>query len=647
MKSIVIEKLTLENFKCHRHFVLELGGRSAALFGDNATGKSSVYDALTWLLFGKDSKGNGEKNIDIKPLDREGNVKDHEAVTAVEAVFSCDGEQLSLKRTLREVWATKRGSSTLSFEGNTSDYYVNSVPCKKYEFERRIAQLFGDSDKAWRVLTSVGYFASEMEWKERRRMLFDIAGIRSDKDIMETDKRFVPLMEAMGKLTVDDYRKVLSSQRKGLQDVRRENPAKLEALGEVERELQQADPDAARVQVETLSDKKEDVLRKIAEVSQGVDFATQDNEIYQLKLELAQLESDNRVHREEQMRRQPDVTEQKKQLRQLGLFRQRAAERLNRLEQEERRLNDGIAAARERWITVNEEAFQGGECPTCGQELPMEQLMAAKERFERHKQERLDEIQRSAEAKKEAMAQLLEQAQLLKDELDEGQPVIELLRAEINKAQEAQFVPTDLPDYQEKKTGIYQKIDGLTTEKQRLRQDKDRVETELRSMLREINVALNTANGELAKEQTLKSVREKMDILRAESRKAAAELERLDGLMFLMEEFLRYKVGFVEDTVNDLFKLAKFRLFREQANGGVEERCDVTLNGVPYESLNSGAKINVGIDLINTLSGFFGLQVPLFIDNAESVTALEKLEAQRIRLVVSEKDKELRCEYEN
>lgn len=647
MKEIKIMNLELTNFKCHKNLKLDFLGKSASIYGDNATGKTAVYDSLVWLLFGRDSKGNGEKNIDIKPLDREGNVKDHEAVTAVEAVFSCDGEQLSLKRTLREVWATKRGSSTLSFEGNTSDYYVNSVPCKKYEFERRIAQLFGDSDKAWRVLTSVGYFASEMEWKERRRMLFDLAGIRSDKDIMETDKRFVPLMEAMGKLSVDDYRKVLHSQRKGLQDVRRENPAKLEALGEVERELQQADLDAARVQQDQLNAAKETVHRQLAALGQEGSSDKQEKEILQLMLELSELESENRACREEQLRKMPDVSAQKRSLVKLDLSRKRSVDRLNRLEADVRRLDAGIAAARDRWIGVNGETFQGGDCPVCGQTLPMEQLMAAKHRFEAQKQRQLDEIQRSAEAQKEAQAQQQEEIRQLKESLEEEQRSMELLTAEIQAAEMAQFTPKDLPDYAAKKADINGRIAALEAEKQRLKEGIAQADEELRSKLRTINQDLKTVQEELAKEQTLKSVREKMDILRAESRKAAAEMERLDGLMFLMEEFLRYKVGFVEDTVNDLFRLAKFRLFKEQASGGVKERCDVTLNGVPYESLNSGAKINVGIDLINTLSEFFGLQVPLFIDNAESVTSLEKLEAQRIRLVVSENDKELRCEYEN
>ena len=50
-------------------------------------------------------------------------------------------------------------------------------------------------------------------------------------------------------------------------------------------------------------------------------------------------------------------------------------------------------------------------------------------------------------------------------------------------------------------------------------------------------------------------------------------------------------------------------------------------------------------DIINTLSMAYGVSVPLFIDNAESVTRLETSASQVIRLVVSENDKELRVNY--
>ena len=122
MRAIRIIRLTLDNFNCHRHLTLQLDGNNVTLYGDNATGKTSVYDALTWLLFGKDSQGNGEKNIEIKPLDANGEVKDHLAETAVEAMLLVNGEEVALRRTYKEVWTTKRGSSQATYDGNTSEY---------------------------------------------------------------------------------------------------------------------------------------------------------------------------------------------------------------------------------------------------------------------------------------------------------------------------------------------------------------------------------------------------------------------------------------------------------------------------------------------------------------------------------------------
>ena len=135
---------------------------------------------------------------------------------------------------------------------------------------------------------------------------------------------------------------------------------------------------------------------------------------------------------------------------------------------------------------------------------------------------------------------------------------------------------------------------------------------------------------------------QRIEDLREEARNAATALEAIEKMLYLAESFTRHKARFVEDSINSLFSMARFRLFREQANGGLEERCDVVFNGVPYIGLNNGAKINVGIDIINTLSRHYGVTVPLFVDNAESVTHLQMCGAQVIRLVVSENDKELR-----
>ena len=182
MTEIKIKRLSLENFKCHRALTLNFDGGNASIYGDNASGKTSIYDALTWLLFGKDSAGNGEKNIEIKPLNAMGEVKDHEALTAVEAVLQVNGEEQTLRRTYKEVWTTKRGSGTASYDGNTSDYYIDGVPCKRNAFQDKVNELVGED--TFRMLTSVSFVshnASAYEYSLRRPCGAGSSGVASGK----------------------------------------------------------------------------------------------------------------------------------------------------------------------------------------------------------------------------------------------------------------------------------------------------------------------------------------------------------------------------------------------------------------------------------------------------------------------------------
>ena len=79
-------------------------------------------------------------------------------------------------------------------------------------------------------------------------------------------------------------------------------------------------------------------------------------------------------------------------------------------------------------------------------------------------------------------------------------------------------------------------------------------------------------------------------------------------------------------------------------NEGIAECCETTMDGVPYKDLNNAAKINVGLDIIQTLSNHYDFKAPIFVDNAEAVTKLLDVDAQIVRLVVSEADKKLRVE---
>lgn len=572
MKNIKIMQLRLENFKCHRLLELDLQGNSATIYGDNAAGKTSIYDALTWLLFGKDSAGNGEKNIDVKPLDSTGTTDRH-TITSVEAVLQVTDETITLRRTYREVWSSKRGNSTETYDGNTSEYYIDGVPYKKNAFDNRIREIVPED--TFRLLTSVSYFAQELHWQKRRAVLFDIAGTMTDREIMAMDSRFSSLSQALGNLTLDAYHRRLTAEKKNLTSAKTDIPARISECQKTVEEFSNIDFDTIRAEVDVLEQNAATLAAQIHVPG------TDDRDLK--KRELSQLEQ-SIAHKESQ----------------LGSCE-------TSIVTYERSIND----SRTRWITVNQETFAGGTCPTCGRDLPSEQMAAAIQSFEKSKTNRLHEIEQTAASQKAAMDQAQERANQLREEIQQNEERAAALKNAISMAAES---PT-----------------GSAVEAQ----------------LADLRRTITGKQEELGKYYALERARTRIKELQQEAQNAAECLESIEKMLYMVEEFTRHKTHFVEEGINNLFRIAQFRLFREQANGGIEERCDVVCNGVPYIGLNNGAKINAGIDIINTLSRHFGVAVPLFVDNAESVTNLEYAATQTIRLVVSSSDKKLRCEYEN
>ena len=640
MHDIKINRLELENFKAHKHLVLDLNGRSVSIYGDNATGKTSIFDGLTWLLFGKDSLGNGEKNIDIKPLDSNGEVADHQAITSAEAEFLADGELRSYKRTYREIWATKRGSGAPAYEGNTSDYFVDGVPVKKNAYDSSIREMV--SEDLFRMLTSVSHFAAGMKWQERRSVLFDMSGTLTDREIMAQDDRFAPLAESLGKLTLAEYKAKLLHQRKGLTGIRDDAPTRINECVRVLQGMEGIDFSVLRQEEQALSQKREELHRQILALDQDTILENKRLELRETKFRRDQLESQNRAYLEKQRAAAPDLSG----LRRTICAEQDRMERNRRdLEREQRRAKDleaDIQASRMEWVQVNGESFAGGICPACGQALPFEQLQAATKDFNEKKEARLAAVIAKADRQKEEQSKAAACAESIAAEIQQSRQTIDALKAELEAAEPEQTAAADMDGYREGMDAIRQQVEELQEEISRLMANGAQVRQGLRVRLTAVEDQIREAQAMIAKEGIRVQTEKRISELKADARNAAEALEGIEQMLYLMDTFTRYKATFVEKSVNDHFRIASFRLFREQANGGLEERCDAVYDGIPFQGLNNGMKVNVGIDIINALSRHYGVRVPLFIDNAESVTRLEACQAQVIRLVVSENDKELR-----
>ena len=642
MKEIKINRLTIENFKKISLLNLVLNGRSINIYGDNATGKTTVFDAFTWALFSKDSSGNGDKNFEVKPLNSNGEVKDHQAITSVEVEFDADGEIITFQRTYREIWATRRGTGTPVYEGNTSDYFVNGVPVKKNAYDAAIKELV--SEELFRMLTNTTYFASSMKYQERRAVLFDMAGTLTDKEIMLKDEKFAPLLDSLGGLSIADFKAKLLHQKKGQTGVRDDSPTRINECERTLADIAGINFEEAREQEQALIRQKDGLQVQLLALDQDTVLEKKRLELREAKFERDQLESRNRVHRESQRKNGLDLTylynEISREQAAIGQSKNYLAGAQRGIVRVEKEIQD----CRNEWVQVNGEAFAGGKCPTCGQALPFEQLQKATETFNKRKQTRLDAITAKAKELQESLEQTQNRNKEIEEEISRREAHIQELNEQIRKAKEEVAPITDLPEYAEEIAAVNSRVDALQAEIGSLMADSSKVREQLRSDLNAADGQLRFVQGVLAKEAIKAQTENRIAQLKADARNAAEILERIEQMLFLMEEFTRFKAKFVEQSINDHFRIATFRLFREQANGGLEERCDVVYDGVPFMGLNNGMKVNVGIDIINALSRHYGVNVPLFIDNAEAVTRLEPCNSQVIRLVVSENDKELRTE---
>lgn len=649
-KIIKLLNLKLTNFKGIKSFELKPNGQNIIVFGDNATGKTTLFDAFVWLLFDKDS--HNQKDFSIKTM-VDGKVQ-HNLNHEVEAEFLVDNQILTLKKVFTEKWTKKRGSVAKEFTGHTTDYFINGVPRKKKEYTDKVDEIV-DED-VFKLLTSPSYFNEQLHWKERRATLLSIAGDISDEDVISSNKNLTKLSEILGKRSIDDHKKVIAAQRKTINDELERIPIRIDEINRNMPNVEGLSQSAIKTLIDKLNAEIDEKNAKISDLRNGGGVNELKMQISDIDLMISKVRNEHEQQGQTEVYKlQAKVQEEESNVRLLNAEIENQKYLIELKKDKISELEKQANKKRKEWSDVNESTFEHEQeciCPTCGQDLPQEQLDEARDKalnnFNRTKAETLEKIIKEGKSIKAQQLELIEQVEILERDLIKAQDQLEVKKADLEKIQ------TKLKEVQQEvkpiesnttymhlvgqKQELNEKIASILTDNQVAIKG---VETEII----ELKTKLLTAQENLAKLNTLEKSKERISELEAQEKSLAVEFERLEEELYLAEEFIRTKVNMLTDKINSKFKYARFKLFEEQINGGLTEVCETTYKGVPYSSgLNNAARINVGLDIINTLSKNYGVQAPIFIDNAESVTSLIDIESQIISLIVSEKDKELRVE---
>lgn len=645
-------RLSLREFKGIQKFDFEPNGRTVRVLGANGAGKSTLFDAWTFLLFGKDSLGRAD--FEVKRLLPDGTSVhglDHE----VEAVVDLDDSQrIKLKKVFRERWTRKRGQADREFAGHEAQYFADDVPIKESEYRERIAAIA--DEKAFRLLTSPVEFAERLHWQERRQVLLEVAGDITDTDVIASVPELADLTDILANRSIDDHRKVVQAQRR---KINQELPMFGARIDEVSRGLPEieGDTDKLKAELEALRIQRRNAETALSRIETGGEIAEKTKRLREIEAKiLDEINKEGASRQAEVEKLRAELANGQAALDGSECSVRRLQRQITDAEKEANNLKLAMEKLRKNWHEADSEMFvpaTGGDvCAACGQKIPAGQVEAAQARalaeFNSLKAVRLGAISEDGKILKYSAEVLTGKFEAWGKELLVakaaqracGEPVAKLKEEIATLTARQAHIPSDQEhEMLEQKRAVEAHIETL--------QEANLGAIEkAKGKIAGLDILIAEVELPLSKIEHRRLGEKRIERLGQEERRLAAEFEGLERQLYLLDEFTRQKVSLLTERINSRFELARFKLFNVLVNGGLEECCEVTHEGVPWPSLNTGAQINTGLDVIRTLSRHYGMAPPIFIDHSESVTTLLETPGQQIRLVVSESDKTLRVEEE-
>ena len=628
-----LTKLELLNFKGLKSFAINLNG-DVVIRGDNATGKTTVFDSVCWLLFGKDSLDRAD--FEIKTLD--GGNPIHKVNHEVTGTFTLDeGGTVELKRVYREKYSSPRGGD-ITLTGHTTDYFVDGVPKKEKEYKEVVNTLIDES--IFKLITNPLYFNKTYSWQNRRKLLLEMCGDIDDATVINSRDDLRRLAELLEGRTVDDHRKVVAAKKTAINKELDMIPIRIDEAVRNKPETA-SDKEKLILDIETLSAGIDEVEKQKAIIKNGFSSTEKESKIRDINRQLDAQKSKvlSDYHKQKQhLRGEYEASLTK--LKMVEVDRDRCADRRDELNKEIERESKRIATLQSEFDAFNAQQFNKESCPTCGQALPADKQAALEAEFNTNKSKKIEEWKGLIESAVKLKGNYEEQQEIMASKIDSLTTEASQYNDAYNvkfKEYEAYSEPNleDDPVYADLKAQLFLlEIDdepGADTE------DLAKLDEELSSM-KSKKANLET---ELNKFNLIDDINHRILELESQQQKLVAEKNALDEASFLMDEFIKAKVNMLEENINSKFKLARFKMFNVMLNGNIEECCETTYKGVPYRSMNNAARINVGLDIINALTSYYKVNAPVFIDNAEAVTDFIPVNSQTIKLIVDESEPQL------
>jgi peptidoglycan hydrolase CwlO-like protein len=651
MRKIKLIELRIKNFQ-GGSFILRADGSDVDVFGGNGAGKTRLFSAFTFLLFGKDSLGRAD--FEIKNLGTNGEAEhglDHE----VEAILDVNGQSITLKKVYHEIWSKKRGSAERTLTGNTTDHYIDGVPVKETEYKARITEITG-SESIFRLLTSPAVFPS-LPWREQRSLLLEVCGNITDAQIIAADETLAPLTDLLKRYTasktpLDDLKKVVANRRTEINRDLDRIPVRIDEVLLGLPDITGLSRHDCESKITRLEFGLNDARFRLQGIDNGGQLAELSKTLQETDHEISQLQNKYYIegmrHVTELNSRINEITGgQADNERKVGSLKDEVTAKQGRITLLENEMN----TLRAKWDTVDAEEFQNTietVCYACNRPLGADCVEEARTKalahFNNDKAERLFGIEtkgKTLRAEADKIARDIEglDARLMEIQAVGSDDQLEMLIAERGllktRAEDYSLIPGRDALLAQKAT-----IEGqIAAARAGVSQDKEVIQKEVDDLTVQLREVKEKADRFARRDQGEKRVEE----LKAEEKRLSREFEDLERQLYLIETFIKTKVRLLTEQINGLFEYVRFKLYDQLVNGGIDECCVATVGGVPYDGgLNSAARTQAGLDIIRTLQRHYGLNCPIWIDNRESCTAIPRMDCQTISLYVSPEDTTLK-----
>ena len=652
MKKIILKSLALVNFKGVRDFSIAFNDGITTVCGDNGTGKTTLYDAYLWLLFGKDSTGrsDGANGFNVKTTDESGKPI-YRLEHSVTAVLEVDGKEIKLQRSLVEKWQKVNGTTDEVMKDETQ-YFINDVRTgTKKEYQAEISEIIPED--VFRMITNPYYFTS-LSADTQKDMLLGMVGNIDDEEVAATDPDFLALLDQINGTSLAKWAREIAAKKKACNDALATIPASIETA----QKLMPESEDWAMLENELKG-----VQGRIKEIdAQIADKSALNDEAYKRKMALMKQQADKRIKlqdRENAIRMEVNAAHNKA-ISEIQQMENELSVNQNNLDKYRNdkmdvdgkidELNAKLVEMREQFKSVAKEQFPepSGDvlvCPTCGEPYKGENLENAiaklRGNFEQNKAKRQKDIQTKGKQYKAEYDKAVEQQTKLtgliaklEDDALEIKGNITIKKNNIPVAGNADEAIANDKECLDLRNDITEIDNQLKVEVPQA--DVSELQSEKASR----NADIAEINKRLGKRTMIERVNKEIADLeekRIANNQAKADLEKWEDVYL---RFQKAKDEVLMQRINGLFNVVSFSFVKEQKNGGEKVTCYCTVNGVPYADVNACGKVNAGLDIINAICATKGISAPIFIDNRESFNVIIPTISQIVNLRVSN-DKQL------